>query len=68
MSSLGAIEWMTAASRRVGTRSNLSALIPVFLFIMLAGGCTTLPVDVDYDITVKGKTTEQTVIRVQTSC
>jgi hypothetical protein len=49
MSSSGAIEWMTAASRRVGTRSNLSALIPVFLFIMLAGGCTTLPVDVDYD-------------------
>ena len=49
MSSSGAIEWMTAACRPVGTRSNFSALVPVFLFIVLAGGCTTLPVSVDYD-------------------
>ena len=49
MSSSGAIEWMTAACRPVGTRSKLSALIPVFLFIVLAGGCTSLPVSVDYD-------------------
>jgi hypothetical protein len=52
MSSSGAIEWMTAACRRVGTRSNLSSLIPVFLFVALAGGCTTLPVSVDYDPSV----------------
>ena len=47
MSGSSAIEWMSAACRPVGTRPNLSTLIPVF--IMLAGGCTTLPVDVDYD-------------------